>query len=161
MKKLRALPVGKLQSSFNVAGSWADMVSFFFFLFFVFTVGMICFFLISLNDMFFLCFSFFKLICQVPSPWKPMVDSWSSNPFLPKNPRLEFCLCLCLVFWQILSRLEFFQFKLLSPQKFGDFVLTSENLLQDKMSSTLFAYPAKTNTAAATIFLNLDFEGTP
>ena len=48
-----------------------------------------------------------------------------------------------------------------SPQKFGDFVLTSENPLQDKMSSTLFAYPAKTNTAAATIFLNLDFEGTP
>ena len=27
---------------------------------------------------------------QVPSPWKPMVDSWSSNPFLPKNPRLVF-----------------------------------------------------------------------
>jgi len=48
LRKLRALPVGKLQSSFNVAGSWADMV---------------------------------------PSPWKPMVDSWSSNPFLPKNPR--------------------------------------------------------------------------
>ena len=158
MKKLRALPVGKLQSSFNVAGSWADMVPFLLF----------CVF--SWDDMFFSsffkwygfsCFSFFKLICQVPSPWKPMVDSWSSNPFLPKNPRLEFCLCLCLVFWQILSRLEFFQFKLLSPQKFGDFVLTSENPLQDKMSSTLFAYPAKTNTASATIFLNLDFEGTP
>ena len=26
LRKLRALPVGKLQSSFNVAGSWADMV---------------------------------------------------------------------------------------------------------------------------------------
>jgi len=48
LAKLRALPVGKLQSSFNVAGSWADMV---------------------------------------PSPWKPLVDTWSSNPFLPKNPR--------------------------------------------------------------------------
>ena len=30
LRKLRALPVGKLQSSFNVAGSWADMVTFFF-----------------------------------------------------------------------------------------------------------------------------------
>ena len=27
LKKLRALPVGKLQSSFNIAGSWADMVT--------------------------------------------------------------------------------------------------------------------------------------
>ena len=24
---------------------------------------------------------------KVPSPWKPLVDTWSSNPFLPKNPR--------------------------------------------------------------------------
>lgn len=48
LEKLRSIPVGKLQSFFNVAGSWADMV---------------------------------------PSPWKPLVDSWSSNPFIPKNPR--------------------------------------------------------------------------
>jgi len=46
--KLRNLPVAKLQSNFNIAGSWADMV---------------------------------------PSPWKPLVDSWASNPFVPKNPR--------------------------------------------------------------------------
>ena len=46
--KLRQLPVSKLQSSFNVAGSWADMV---------------------------------------PSPWKPLVDTWSSRSFLPINPR--------------------------------------------------------------------------
>jgi len=48
LEKLQALPVAKLQSNFNMAGSWADMV---------------------------------------PSPWKPLVDSWSSKPFLPKNPR--------------------------------------------------------------------------
>jgi len=48
LEKLRSLPVAKLQSKFNIAGSWADMV---------------------------------------PSPWKPLVDSWSSTPFLPKNPR--------------------------------------------------------------------------
>ena len=35
LRKLRALPVGKLQSSFNVAGSWADMVTFFFLIFFL------------------------------------------------------------------------------------------------------------------------------
>ena len=40
---------------------------------------------------------------QVPSPWKPMVDSWSSNPFLPKNPRLVFV-----------------QFNFLSTLKFAD-----------------------------------------
>lgn len=48
LEKLRALPVAKLQSSFNIAGSWADMV---------------------------------------PSPWKPLVDAWASNPFMPRNPR--------------------------------------------------------------------------
>ena len=50
LEKLQALPVGKLQSNFNMAGSWADMV---------------------------------------PSPWKPLVDAWSSKPFMPKNPRLQ------------------------------------------------------------------------
>ena len=48
VEKLRQLPVAKLQSSFNIAGSWADMV---------------------------------------PSPWKPLVDTWASRPFLPVAPR--------------------------------------------------------------------------
>ena len=48
IKKLRQLPVAKLQSSFNIAGSWADMV---------------------------------------PSPWKPLVDTWSTRPIMPVNPR--------------------------------------------------------------------------
>ena len=48
LDKLRQLPVSKLQSSFNIAGSWADMV---------------------------------------PSPWKPIVDSWAARPFLPSDPR--------------------------------------------------------------------------
>ena len=48
LAKLRALSVAKLQSSFNIAGSWADMV---------------------------------------PSPWKPLVDSWAPEPFLPVCPR--------------------------------------------------------------------------
>ena len=80
-------------------------------------------------------------ILKVPSPWKPMVDSWSSNPFLPKNPRLEFV-----------------QFNFICPPpKLGDLVWPWKALRQDM--NACFVWDAKTYMLTGTTrnFTNLKF----